>query len=59
VIFAFLRNWQATLITALVIPLSLLATFIVMAVAGFNLETITCWPWPWSSASSSMTPSSR
>ena len=41
VIFVFLRNWQATLITALVIPLSLLATFIVMAVAGFNLETIT------------------
>lgn len=41
VIFAFLRNWQATLITAMVIPLSLLATFMVMAVAGFNLETIT------------------
>jgi multidrug efflux pump subunit AcrB len=41
VIFAFLRNWRATLITALVIPLSLLATFIVMALAGFNLETIT------------------
>jgi len=41
VIFVFLRNWRATLITALVIPLSLLATFIVMAMAGFNLETIT------------------
>ena len=41
VIFGFLRNWQATLITATVIPLSLLATFIVMAIAGFNLETIT------------------
>jgi len=41
VIFVFLRNWQATLITAVVIPLSLLATFIVMAIAGFNLETIT------------------
>lgn len=41
VIFAFLRNWRATLITALSIPLSLLATFIVMATVGFNLETIT------------------
>jgi multidrug efflux pump subunit AcrB len=41
VIFAFLRSWQATLITALVIPLSLLATFTVMAIVGFNLETIT------------------
>jgi multidrug efflux pump subunit AcrB len=41
VIFAFLRDWRATLITALAIPLSLLATCIVMAVAGFNLETIT------------------
>jgi multidrug efflux pump subunit AcrB len=41
VIFAFLRDWRATLITALAIPLSLLATCMVMAVAGFNLETIT------------------
>ncbi len=41
VIFVFLRNWRATLITALAIPLSLLGTFIVMAAAGFNLETIT------------------
>ena len=41
VIFVFLRNWRATLITALAIPISLLGTFIVMAGAGFNLETIT------------------
>ncbi|MGK7882001.1 MAG: efflux RND transporter permease subunit [Crocosphaera sp.] len=41
VIFPFLRNIQATLITALAIPMSLLGTFIVMAVAEFNLETIT------------------
>ena len=41
VIFLFLRNWQATLITALAIPLSLLGTSIVMALSGFNLETIT------------------
>ncbi|EAZ94334.1 efflux RND transporter permease subunit [Crocosphaera chwakensis] len=41
VIFPFLKNIQATLITALAIPMSLLGTFIVMAIAGFNLETIT------------------
>ena len=41
VIFGFLRNLTATLITALAIPISLLGTFMVMAVAGFNLETIT------------------
>ncbi|NEO20630.1 efflux RND transporter permease subunit [Moorena sp. SIO4A5] len=41
VIFTFLRNWRATLITALAIPISLLGTAIVMAIYGFNLETIT------------------
>ncbi|HIK38527.1 MAG TPA: efflux RND transporter permease subunit [Geminocystis sp. M7585_C2015_104] len=41
VIFLFLRNPLATIITAFAIPLSLLGTFIVMHIAGFNLETIT------------------
>ncbi len=41
VIYLFLKNWPATLISALAIPTSLLGTFIVMAVYGFNLETIT------------------
>lgn len=41
VIFPFLGNWRATLISALAIPTSLLGTFIVMALFGFNLETIT------------------
>ena len=41
VIFPFLRNFKATLITAIAIPVSLLGTFIVMAVAGFNFETLT------------------
>ena len=41
VIFPFLWNWRATLISALAIPTSLLGTFIVMAIYGFNLETIT------------------
>lgn len=41
VIFPFLWNFWATLISALAIPTSLLGTFIVMAIFGFNLETIT------------------
>ncbi|KAM3098628.1 efflux RND transporter permease subunit [Phormidesmis sp. 146-12] len=41
VIFPFLKSWKATLISALAIPISLLGTFIVMAILGFNLETIT------------------
>ncbi|MDF5714416.1 MAG: efflux RND transporter permease subunit [Rhizonema sp. NSF051] len=41
VIFPFLLNWQATLISALAIPTSLFGTLIVMAIYGFNLETIT------------------
>ncbi|WP_341525329.1 efflux RND transporter permease subunit [Nostoc sp. UHCC 0302] len=41
VIFPFLWSWRATLISALAIPTSLVATFIVMAIYGFNLETIT------------------
>ena len=41
VIFPFLRSGSATLISALAIPISLLGTFIVMAIFGFNLETIT------------------
>ncbi|MCL1475058.1 efflux RND transporter permease subunit [Argonema antarcticum] len=41
VIFPFLWNWRATFISALAIPTSLLGTFIVMAIYGFNLETIT------------------
>ncbi|NJR67997.1 MAG: MMPL family transporter, partial [Synechococcales cyanobacterium CRU_2_2] len=41
IIFPFLWSVRATLIAALAIPISLLGTFIVMAIAGFNLETIT------------------
>ncbi|MDJ0556155.1 MAG: efflux RND transporter permease subunit [Microcoleaceae cyanobacterium MO_207.B10] len=41
VIFPFLGNFQATMITALAIPISLLGTCIVMAIFGFNFETIT------------------
>ncbi len=41
VIFPFLRNLQSTFITALAIPISLLGTAIFIAIAGFNLETLT------------------
>ncbi len=41
VIFPFLGNIRATLVTAIAIPISLLGTFIVMAGLGFNLETLT------------------
>lgn len=41
IIFPFLGNFRATFITALAIPISLLGTCIVMAIAHFNLETIT------------------
>jgi multidrug efflux pump subunit AcrB len=41
VIFPFLRNWKATAISALAIPISLLGTFVVMKLAGFGLETLT------------------
>ena len=40
VIFVFLRALSATLIPSLVVPLSLLATFAVMYVAGYTLDNI-------------------
>ncbi len=40
-ILILLRNWRATLITAITIPVSLFGTFIFMAGSGFNLETLT------------------
>ncbi|HVC57733.1 MAG TPA: efflux RND transporter permease subunit [Stellaceae bacterium] len=40
VIFAFLRSLWATLIPSLVVPLSLLATFAAMYVAGYTLDNI-------------------
>lgn len=41
VILPFLRDWRATAISAIAIPVSLLGTMIVMRLAHFNLETIT------------------
>ncbi|MFN2462239.1 MAG: efflux RND transporter permease subunit, partial [Candidatus Velthaea sp.] len=41
VVFPFLRDARATLISAIAIPTSLAATAVVMALLRFNLETIT------------------
>lgn len=40
VVFLFLRNWRATLITAVALPLSVIPTFIVMDLLGFSLNTV-------------------
>ena len=40
VVFLFLRNWRATLITAVALPLSIIPTFFVMQVLGFSLNTV-------------------
>ncbi|MEQ1637697.1 MAG: MdtB/MuxB family multidrug efflux RND transporter permease subunit [Methylococcales bacterium] len=41
VIFLFLRNVSATLIPAIVVPLSLVGTFAVMYLAGFSINNLT------------------
>jgi len=40
VTFAFFRNWRATLVPAIVVPLSLLGTFGVMYFLGFSLNNL-------------------
>lgn len=40
VLWLFLRQWRATLIIALAIPISLLATFVVLQMAGRSLNVI-------------------
>ena len=40
VVFIFLRNWRATIITAVALPLSIIPTFIVMNMLGFSLNTV-------------------
>src|SRR6185437_15345631 len=37
VVFFFLRDWRATAITAVAMPISLIPTFFVMKMAGFSL----------------------
>ena len=40
VVFAFLRNWRATLITAVALPLSAIPTFYIMDLLGFSLNLV-------------------
>ncbi len=40
VVFLFLRNWRATLISAIALPLSAIPTFWIMDVLGFSLNLI-------------------
>lgn len=41
VVFCFLRNWRATLIAAVTLPLSIIPTFAFMQLMGFSLNTVT------------------
>ncbi len=40
VVFAFLRNWRATLISAVALPLSAVPTFLIMDMLGFSLNLV-------------------
>ena len=41
VVFFFLRDWRATLITAVAMPISLIPTFALMKLFGFSLNMVT------------------
>lgn len=41
IIFVFLRNWRTTLIPVLAIPISLIASFFIMYIAGFSINILT------------------
>ncbi len=41
VVFAFMRDWRATVIAAVAIPASVVSTFGLMAALGFTLNTVT------------------
>ncbi|MGA0605524.1 efflux RND transporter permease subunit [Phenylobacterium sp. VNQ135] len=41
VVLLFLRDWRATLITVVAMPISLIPTFFVMDLAGFSLNLVT------------------
>ncbi|MFC3067652.1 efflux RND transporter permease subunit [Phenylobacterium soli] len=41
VVFLFLRDWRATMIAALAMPVSLIPTFFVMNMFGFSLNVVT------------------
>jgi hydrophobic/amphiphilic exporter-1 (mainly G- bacteria), HAE1 family len=41
IVFVFMRDWRSTLITALALPTSVIATFFFMYVAGFTINMMT------------------
>ena len=41
VVFLFLRDWRATFIAAVALPLSIIPTFMVMDLMGYSLNTVT------------------
>jgi multidrug efflux pump len=41
VMFLFLQNWRATLIPTIAVPIVLLGTFAVLAIAGYSINTLT------------------
>ncbi len=41
IIYFFLRNWRATLIPILVIPVSLIGAFFIMYIAGYSINVLT------------------
>ncbi|MDO5571775.1 MAG: efflux RND transporter permease subunit [Bacteroidales bacterium] len=41
IIFLFLRNWRTTMIPILAIPISLIASFFIMYIAGFTINILT------------------
>ncbi len=41
IIFAFLRDWRSTLIPVIAIPVSIIAGFFVMYIAGFSINVLT------------------
>ncbi len=41
VVFLFLRDWRATFIAAVALPLSIIPTFLVMDLMGYTLNTVT------------------
>ncbi|HRE90420.1 MAG TPA: efflux RND transporter permease subunit, partial [Myxococcota bacterium] len=41
IILAFLRDWRATLVPVIAIPVSIVATFFIMYVAGFSINILT------------------
>lgn len=50
VIFLCLGSLRAVLIPVVTIPLSMLGGAAIMALFGFSVNLLTCWPWCWRSA---------